>query len=272
VYGLYGKEDVVRSAHFETGHNYNRASREAVYAFFGTHLQGRAGSVDEQATVPAKEDLLWGSTGGHSADEAAVLAAWTQRISAGLQGLGAAQRRERLGAVLGVQWPERVDALLIGDRLVLQRAGSGDRVPALWQPGRGKGITVVVDAGGIDTGRKNARAKELAAAGEGLLYVRPFRTGGGGAPRHDLEYLTFHRSDDANRVRDIVTALAYVEGEPVRLVCPGRAGAWCALAAAVSAKTVVVEREAAGQRRSDPLILPGLQLAGGMETTSLTAR
>jgi hypothetical protein len=259
---LYGKEDAVQSAHFKTGHNYNRASREAVYAFFGTHLQGATASVEERATVPAKEDLLWGSA--DSADEeAAVLAAWKQRASAGLQGISAEERRERLSAVLGVQWPERVDALLIGDRLVLQRAGSGDRVPAVWQPGRGQGVTVVVDAGGIDAGRKNARAKELAAAGEGLLYVRPFRTGGGGSgPRHDLEYLTFHRSDDANRVQDIVSALAYVEDESVRLVCPGRAGAWCALAAAVSPKAVVLEVDAAGHNGGDRLILPGLQTAG----------
>lgn len=46
IYALLGAEDKVSAVRFDAGHNYNRASREAVYAFFGKWLGG---------TTPAQE-------------------------------------------------------------------------------------------------------------------------------------------------------------------------------------------------------------------------
>ncbi len=50
VYALYGAEDRVTNRHFDFRHNYNRASREAVYAFFGRWLMGndQADTLREQ--------------------------------------------------------------------------------------------------------------------------------------------------------------------------------------------------------------------------------
>ena len=50
-------------------------------------------------------------------------------------------------------------------------------------------------------------------------------------------YHVFNRSDDANRVQDILTALTFLreqQGQPkIRLVGMGRAGLWTLLAAAL---------------------------------------
>jgi dienelactone hydrolase len=61
VYALYGAEDKVACVQFDAPHNYNLASREAMYAFFGKWLLG----VTEQETLREKpfeveknEDLL----------------------------------------------------------------------------------------------------------------------------------------------------------------------------------------------------------------------
>jgi len=61
VYELYGAADRVANAHIEAEHNYNKASREAMYRFFGKHLLGRpdADSLKEgDIQVYKDEDLL----------------------------------------------------------------------------------------------------------------------------------------------------------------------------------------------------------------------
>lgn len=49
VYGFYQSEDMVKSAHFDYVHNYNKASREAVYKWFGKWL------LNEQDETKFKE-------------------------------------------------------------------------------------------------------------------------------------------------------------------------------------------------------------------------
>ena len=52
-------------------------------------------------------------------------------------------------------------------------------------------------------------------------------------------FLTFNKSDDANRVQDILSALAWLhqaspKGSKVGLVGVGKAAIWCEFAAAVA--------------------------------------
>lgn len=53
VYALYGAQDDVESIQIDAGHNYNKASREGVYRFFGKHLIG--GDNWKSFTEPAYE-------------------------------------------------------------------------------------------------------------------------------------------------------------------------------------------------------------------------
>ncbi len=57
VYRLFGAEDRVESVQIDAGHNYNRASREAVYAFFARWLGGApAGTRVPEEPYPVEQD------------------------------------------------------------------------------------------------------------------------------------------------------------------------------------------------------------------------
>jgi dienelactone hydrolase len=61
IYELFGEQDRVANAHFKAGHNYNRASREAAYSWFGRWLLGSSSSKpveEEPFGVEPLRDLL----------------------------------------------------------------------------------------------------------------------------------------------------------------------------------------------------------------------
>jgi dienelactone hydrolase len=64
IYALFGAEALVRNVHIDGPHNYNRASREAMYNFFLTHLKGKAPAEPFQEppyTIEKREALsVWG--------------------------------------------------------------------------------------------------------------------------------------------------------------------------------------------------------------------
>jgi hypothetical protein len=174
--------------------------------------------------------------------------------------------RERLRLALGTEWPERVLSERAGDRIVLSRAGKGDRVSGIWIGG-GVPSEVMIDPAGAEAARKNA--------GGSALLLTVFQTGDAVAPRDRSGpyFLTFNRSDDANRVQDILTALAYLKQEGasnLRIVASGRAAIWAEFAAAVASVPVVVEGKVEGfngqdQDFIDQFFVPGIQRAGGIE-------
>ena len=61
VYELFGAQDKVHCVQIDAGHNYNKASREAVYAWFGKWLLGEPDATrfkEETFTLEKDEDLL----------------------------------------------------------------------------------------------------------------------------------------------------------------------------------------------------------------------
>src|SRR5208282_31451 len=135
---------------------------------------------------------------------------------------------ERLKLALAADWPEKVLDQRNGDRVVLSRAGAGDRVAGIWHEGS-KPAVLVVDAD--------------AAAGQASLKITVFQTGTAVAPRdrsHPM-FLTFNKTDDAERVQDILTALRWLNQDSTKLVCRGKASIWCTLAASVSPKKVQLD-------------------------------
>src|SRR5262249_10518793 len=82
-------------------------------------------------------------------------------------------------------------------------------------------------------------------------------------------FLTFNQSDDANRVQDILTSLAWLKAPKTRLVGFGKAAVWCLFAAAVSRDPVELQADVAGfggtdQDFVDGFFVPGIQRAGGL--------
>ena len=272
IYELYDNAANLEMVQIDAPHNYNQASREAMYGFFGKRILGDPREVTEARGVHVEklqDMLVWQ---GRPLPKNALT--YEQLVE---QWIAAAKQqtdethdpailRERLRLALGTEWPERVLSERAGDRIVLSRAGKGDRVSGIWI-GSGVPSVVVVDPGGAEAARK--------IAGSSALLLTVFQTGDAIAPRDRSGpyFLTFNRSDDANRVQDILTALAYLKQEgakDLRIVASGKAAIWAEFAAAVASVPVAVEGKLQGfsgqdQDFIDQFFVPGIQRAGGLE-------
>jgi dienelactone hydrolase len=279
IYELYGKGENVETVQIDAPHNYNRASREAMYTFFGKRVFGLQAEVKERGThIEKPQDMLvWH---GKALPQNAL--AYEQLVE---QWIAAAKKqtaetrdvdalREWLRLALGSEWPERVIAVRAGGGIALARPGKGDRVAGV-RIGNGVPSILLVGPDGAEATRQSPVAQELIRAGKPVLIVTTFQTGDAVAPRDRKakHFLTFNRSDDANRVQDILTALAYLKQEGaqnLRVVGLGNAAIWGLFAAAAAPVPVIFDGNVnsfAGTDNEyiDQFFVPGIQRAGGLE-------
>jgi hypothetical protein len=270
VYNLFGRTNRVRQVQIDAPHNYNQASREHVYAFLANMLKGTIpparNPIRERETVdfdPAT--LLIGNSEllAHKTDKKQIFGIWKSAASEAVAKLPDLEWRDALQYASGIRWPEELHTIPAGSSTVLTRACCGDRVPIQFAPGQGETV-IVVDSDGINEARKQAR-KSLAP----LLYVDAFQTGSAFTQRPPMrgDFLTFHMSDDANRVQDILTAIAHVAGQEKRtsvvLECSGgNAVRWCEVGAALSRVPVEIGTDGS---EAKPVFIPGLERLGGMK-------
>lgn len=281
IYRLYGRPERVAYAQIDAEHNYNGASRKAVYEFFARHLQGGRFNVPVAETESGDlqpEDLLIGpralSTIQNAlANQDQVFAAWRDTARRQIAALRDQQLREAFFTILGIEWPTRVVPLHASEWILLERAGHGERVPAEWLPGPGRESVLLIDPEGSNAGRESAAAQDAIRRGDSVLLLNVYQTGSAKASRASggRDFLTFHRSDDANRVQDILVGLAFLSSaEPhrVRLVCLGNASAWCLLAASMAPIPVTLDADltlgGSDEELNRALFIPGLQRAGGL--------
>ena len=179
--------------------------------------------------------------------------------------------------------------------LVLTRPAVGDRVPAYLLRPRGpqrrlpatllashQGRRAFLDP---SSGEPEPLLAGLLEAGHIVLLLDLFGTGDAPLPPdRDRRaaavdhYLTYNRSDDANRIQDLLTGLAYVrtlrQVAAVNLVGTGLAGPWCLLARtqAPAVRRTVVDmarlRLHSDQTWLDQLLVPGLRGLGGLPTAA----
>lgn len=279
VYKLYGKAENVASEQFDAPHNFNQQSRGAVYRFFGRHLLGVTDPslFEEKPFRPEiPRDLLAlhnRTLPANALNYEQILDQWISEAKRQTAAATPAELRERLTYALAAEWPAEVLSRADGERIVLSRKGRGDRVPGIWLRGKGA-VAVVVHAEGAEAARNSAAVKELAAAGRSVLMIDAFQTGAAKTERrrHSRQYHVYNKSDMANRVQDILTALAFLGrsgAAPIELVGLGHAGVWCLFAAAVAQGDVVVRAEMNGfaghdQDFLDRFFVPGIQRAGGI--------
>jgi dienelactone hydrolase len=280
IYQLYGKAAEVETQQVDAPHNYNRESREHVYKFFARKVLGASdasGYEEKGYRVEKLQDML--ALHGRSLPPGSLTyqqivaqwiaaAAWQTRTTT-----DAAQLEERLRVAIGAEWPTSVVHSQQGEAVVLGREGVGDRVPGLWFPGKGEAL-LAVHPDGASAARNLDRVKEWRAAGRPVLLIDAFQTGSAVAPRNrDTRYfLTFNRSDDANRAQDIVTAMAWLvqQGhQKPRLTGTGRAAVWSTFAAAVAGRPVTLDADLSGFQGEDQdfveqFFVPGIQRAGGL--------
>ncbi|NKB67808.1 MAG: hypothetical protein GKR89_12160 [Candidatus Latescibacteria bacterium] len=215
LYRLFGAEDRVSTHQVDAPHNYNKESREAVYAFFGRwflddddpkHFREQDFTVEEDQVLrvfqPSRPRPV------HALDEAGLTAALIERARRGIErqrpGNAEGLRRfkqgmtQALGHALGAALPapeeievqalvcvRRADAIV--QRLLLGRAGLGEQVPALFfspTPGQAPGPGVIVVHGGGKAGLADMRrgapgplVLDLLQRGMRVLTLDPFLTG-----------------------------------------------------------------------------------------------
>jgi dienelactone hydrolase len=307
VYALLGAKDEVATVQFIADHNYNRDSREAVYGFFARWVRGGPDATpirEPEYTPELPADLLvffgrelpkGAKTQQQIVDglveaRKAQLATLRPRDAAGL-----ARFREVLEPglrhALAAEYPAG-DALLespsvsgvrAGVRdLVIGRRGRGDRVPVrVWSPPpEARRAVLVVHPDGLAgaSAREASLLDPLRRQGFLVASLDAFNSGSALVQRNtsDRFFTTYNRTDDANRVQDILTALAWLKrqrgGRAVSLVGLERAGLWCLLAQALAPglDAVVADADAFATERDesylDRISISLLRSVGGFET------
>lgn len=284
IYHLYGAQDRVTLHHVDAPHNYNHASRAGVYAFLHRHLRARMPGVDKMQERPTQlppeallldEPIKPGSAvGGQVAGgPKEIFEQWKTMAQLQVQELPRETLREALRATIGAQWPRHVTSYNVGNRQVLERDGAGERIPARWLNGPGEGTTVVATRSGAESGAALKLAGLWLSRSSRLLLIDVYQTGQAVTAREPLrgDHLTFHRSDDAARVQDIMTALAAAatdRGQPVTLVCDQDSYWWCATATALAPVPVtlggtVTGTDVGSADWTQHLAIPGLVRLGG---------
>ncbi len=272
IYALYGKSADVEMFFQEAPHNYNRPNREATYAFFGKHVLGETdpAKLKEKAIHLEKlQDMMVLSNRKLPDNAISFKQLFEEWIR--LSRSQTAGPRPRLAAALASEWPARVLQEGSGEHILLGRPGKGDRIPAIFVKGSHP-PALVVHPEGAEAARKDPASVRLLQSGRAVLFIDAFQTGSAVAPRDRSVkmFLTFNRSDDANRVQDILTALAWLNQPKTRLVGLGKSALWCAFAAAVAAVPVDLQADLSAYTGADSdfvnnFFVPGIQRAGGLQ-------
>jgi len=176
-------------------------------------------------------------------------------------------------------------------RVIIGRALVEDRIPAqLVVPARrAASVAMIVHPQGAPAALGSPQspsplAQELKKRGYFLFSVDTFQTGDAADHSRKAEapfFSTYNRTDDAQRVQDILTGLAYLEAawQPQRIVMAGQglAGLWCLLARAFFRAPLPLAADAAGFDSANDaaylerLHIPLLRLAGDFQTAALLA-
>ena len=308
VYRLLGVENNVTNVHFPSLiHNYNKESREAVYQFFNQHILNNPAPVAEAAfRVDFPHELLALHGRARPANAIAGLdqlvenhireaRAATERLQArDATALAAAREAfaERLTFSLLALRPkpaellsEKTQALPMGERLLIGRAGKGDRVPAVWlaPPRRSPEMapTLVVHPKGVAGIADSALVKTILHRGGIVMSIDAFQTGSAMAPRDTSAraFTAYNQTNDANRVQDILTALEYLrsrsKAQTINLVGLEDAGVWSYFARTMAGQGVNLVADLA-QFAADTdseylsrFFIPGLRKAGDFRAAAV---
>ena len=320
IYRLFDAEDKVRAIQVNAGHNYNKESSEAVYAWFGRWLLGitEEGKLKEKSfrvEMPPKLLVFYGLEHPQGSLDAQQLT--SNLIESAEKQLDALKPQDKTGLQkfrdemgpslahsLAVSLPDSSDLEiqegaqssargLTVKRLYIGRKDQGDRIPAtVWWPTsrqRNKVATLVVHQNGraalMEAGKEapGALVSELLRKGHVVMSIDCFQTGEatGTRPKDVNFFTTYNRTDAANRVQDILTAIAYLKGPSdvarINMVGIGTAGLWCLLARGLApeisrAVIDVAQFDNTGDEAFlKELFAPGLRRAGELRTAAALA-
>ncbi len=280
IYELYGKPENIDAVIFDAPHNFAKPAREAVYKFFGQHVLNVTDpkkTVERNEKVEMLQDML-ALANRKLPDNALtypqIFAQWRKASQKQFDETTSHDvLRRRLQLALAAEWPSDIVSQPNGEALVLSRRSAADRVPGVWIDGHGVPV-VVVHPEGAEAARREPAVAELLKAKRPVLLIDTFQTGSAVAPRDRSSqiFLGYNQSDDACRVQDILTALAFVhrkDSGSIELIGIGKAGLWSEFAAAVAPIPVKLRVDKARFQGSDEELLkdfdvPLIQRVGGL--------
>ena len=251
IYAHFNAEDKLHEIQIDADHNYNKDSREAVYGWFAKWFLGEEDPTkfkevpfeverDEALLVFHNRELPEGALDAEGLTHS--------RIESAEEQLAALKPTD--AASLDATHPHPVEG---GDFTAQPFViGGKNPLPSLFltpkTEAKNGSVTLVVHPQGAinlinsETGQPTRLVSDLLAAGESVLGVDLFLTGGhssdDGKVIRDTTaryFTTYNRTDAALRVQDILTALTHLKSQTglstVNLIGLGEAGLWCLLAA-----------------------------------------
>jgi dienelactone hydrolase len=281
IYSLYGKGDDVEVVQIQEKHNFNQASREAVYRFFAKRVlkQPDAASIVEAPMKAHKLQEMMATSArplpGNALAFDGVFKEWREVGQDALRQADVATQRKALTLALGTQWPEHVLSEKRGREVTLSRPGASDRVNGIFIPGHGA-AAIVIDPAGAQAAMSSEVVRTLIAAHRPVLLLNAFQTSSEVAPRDrsSIHFLTYNSSDDQSRVQDIATAIVFLsQGSTASSVVDvyglHRAAIWSLLAAVTSPHAVKLhvddkDLDVSEAELSSSFSFPGLERAGGI--------
>lgn len=313
IYRLFGVEDKVQAVQMNAPHNYNQQSREAVYGWFAHWLLGRAETTpvkEKSGGVAPLPDLqvFFGrlrpqhELGEGPLSDSLIRMAKEQLEAARPRDAASLERfRDEFGTALKyslmAEYPKPEEVMASKpevlakpnaseERFFLSRRDRGDRVQvAVVRPTRplaGRSFVLVADPGLVPVPPANVPesatlVEQLVKAGHVVMSIIPPSTSEEPKPSSKVRFFTtYNRTDEANRVQDILTALAYLNGQrataPVSLIGIGQAGLWALLARGLAPQIDHMVVDAAQfDNTSDETFLkslpiPGIRRAGDFVT------
>ncbi|GMW02677.1 MAG: hypothetical protein AMXMBFR84_38130 [Candidatus Hydrogenedentota bacterium] len=223
IYALYGSEDRLAHAHVDAPHNYNQASREAVYKFFGKWVIDKADQYKDFTEPPfevdADEAMLLNKekqvpSGYPSGEEvmrsmkAAYATKWKALLPKGELALEAFRTAygPALNDIIAASVPDPKSVLgaslatdtfdaHVREHLILGRDGVGDSLPAiLYTPAanaNGKGVVMVHGRGkgalaDLSRGVPGEYINVFVKAGFAVLTVDPLLVGENQGPKESV--------------------------------------------------------------------------------------
>lgn len=312
VYKLFGAEDKVAYVQFEAEHNYNKESREAVYAFFGRWMlrKNDPDAFREQDTYTEKdEDLLVFAHEPRPSDalddkgiiesrilsaqkqieashphDSATLEAFRNTYGLALMHCLSPQQVKPSDLVVESRGVTHADGYTL-EKLIIGRKACGDRVPGdLYEPQgcQTKRRAILIVSSHKSNLGDSKLVRGLLNRGQSVLAIECFNTGENVCSQDRTTkyafFTTYNRTDTAERVQDILTALAYLHSRKdisqINLLGIGDGGLWVMLASAFAPEVNCTVVDANGFDSNDDdsyierLFVPCIRRAGDFRTAS----
>jgi dienelactone hydrolase len=312
IYRLLGAEDKVTAVQMNAPHNYNKDSREAVYGWFAHWFLGRkeTGPLKEQGeTVPKLSELMVffsRTRPENEINEARLSAVMIESAKKQLEKSYPAEPsglngfREKYGTALKyslmAEFPDPGSVIASKPQITpineqgkggtkeefyIARSGRGERIPMiLWKQQEAQPVKslVLLLSGSPASGRTDSAelVELLLKNGHTVASLHSF-PGGRKVPDEIKYFTTYNKTDEAHRVQEILTAIAYLKKQygnaRLSIAAEGQSGLWALLARgfAPAIDKMVIDAAKFDNTNDEEFVkympIPGLRRAGDFKTS-----